>query len=218
MKLSHSYSAIKMYEDCPLRYYRQRILKEVQDQGNQYTVYGERVHEALEKRLRDNEELSQDMARYEPLITAIESSVGDGQLYVEYEACLNDELKSTEWFAPDAWFRGKLDVLIVKGDTAVVMDWKTGRRKGDFDQLELFSLLTWKMFPEVQTVRASFVWLKDMAMDHEVYERKDANDLWAKHIGRIRRIYDSVKHDNWPAKPSGLCRFCPCRHDCDYMQ
>ena len=218
MKLSHSYSAIKLYENCPLRYYRQRILREVKDEDNQYTIYGSRVHEALEKRLRDNEELPKDSAHYEPLIQSIEKAVGDGELYVEREMTLNENLEETGWFDADAWFRGKLDVLIAKGTTAVVMDWKTGKRKPDFDQLEMFALLTWKIFPEVDRVKASFVWLKDMAMDHEVYRREQSNELWAKHMGRIRRIYDSLENDNWPARPSGLCRFCPCQSTCDYAQ
>ena len=218
MRLAHSYSAIKLYENCPLRYYRQRVLKEVKDEDNQYTIYGSRVHEALEKRLRDNEELPKDSVHYEPLVQAIERTVGDGELFVEKQMTLTENLEPTDWFAPDAWFRGMLDVLIVKGTTAVVMDWKTGKRKPDFDQLELFALLTWKMYPDVDKVKASFVWLKDMAMDHEVYHRSQSNELWAKHMARIRRIYDSLENDNWPARPSGLCRFCPCYSNCDYAQ
>ena len=51
--LTHSFSAIKMYENCPKRYYHQRITKEVKDTGSDATIYGERVHEALEHRLKD---------------------------------------------------------------------------------------------------------------------------------------------------------------------
>lgn len=218
MKLSHSHSAITMYENCPLRYYRQRVLKEVKDEGNQYSVYGERIHEALEKRLRDQELLPKDAAHYEKLVCAIENTIGDGTLMVEQQMTLTENLEPTNWFAPDAWLRSILDVLILKGDTAIVMDWKTGRRKPDFEQLELFALQVWKHYPEVNHIKASFVWLKDMAMDTERYSREDANGLWAKHMGRIRRIYDSLENDKWPAKPSGLCRFCPCYSTCDYAK
>jgi len=47
MKLSHSYSAIKLYENCPLRYFRQRIVKDVVDEGGEASKYGERIHEYL---------------------------------------------------------------------------------------------------------------------------------------------------------------------------
>ena len=51
-KLAHSYTALKMYENCPKRYYHQRITKEVVDQPGTATVYGERVHKQLEEYLK----------------------------------------------------------------------------------------------------------------------------------------------------------------------
>ena len=36
--LTHSFSSIKMYENCPKRYYHQRITKEVQDTGSDATM------------------------------------------------------------------------------------------------------------------------------------------------------------------------------------
>ena len=59
-QLAHSYSSLKMYENCPKRYYHQRITKEVSDSGSEATRYGERVHKALEERLTNDNELSQD--------------------------------------------------------------------------------------------------------------------------------------------------------------
>ena len=44
MRLSHSYSSIKLFENCPLRYYRQRIKKEVVDEGGEASKHGERIH------------------------------------------------------------------------------------------------------------------------------------------------------------------------------
>ena len=55
--LAHSYSSMKMFENCPQRYYRQRILKDIKDEGGEASMYGERIHEMLEHRLRDNTEL-----------------------------------------------------------------------------------------------------------------------------------------------------------------
>ena len=216
MKLAHSYSAIKLYENCPLRYYRQRVLKDVVDEGGEASHYGTRIHELLERRLRDNEELPQDVARYEKLCRSVEKLSTDGVLHIEKELVLNDELKPTGWWDADAWLRSKLDVLVVKDDKAVVMDWKTGKRRVDFFQMQLFAAQVFKYFPDVQTCKTTLVWLKDMKMDSETYERKQTNELWADILSRITRIYKSLEHDNWPAKPSGLCRYCPARHDCDF--
>jgi hypothetical protein len=103
----------------------------------------------------------------------------------------------------------------VRDSSAVVMDWKSGKRRPDFFQMEMFAAQTMKHYPEVQTVKTSLVWLKDMVMDTETYTRSQMNDLWAKIMGKISKIHNAEKHDNWPARPGPLCRWCPARHDCD---
>jgi hypothetical protein len=95
------------------------------------------------------------------------------------------------------------------------MDWKTGKRNPDFFQMQMFAAQVFKHYPEVVRVKTSLVWLKTMEMDTEQYNRIDINPIWADIMKRIQRIHTSLEHDNWPAKPSGLCRFCPARHDCD---
>ena len=68
MTLSHSFSSIKMYENCPKRYYHQRITKEVKDTGSDATIYGERVHEALEHRLGKQVALPTESEAYDCLL------------------------------------------------------------------------------------------------------------------------------------------------------
>jgi hypothetical protein len=84
----------------------------------------------------------------------------------------------------------------------------TGKRRPDFDQLELFSLLVWQHYPEIQTCKTSFVWTKDKKIDTETFTRANANKMWENVMSRIRRVYKAQESNNWPAKPSGLCSFC----------
>jgi len=218
MRLSHSYSSIKLYENCPLRYFRQRIVKDVVDEGGEASKYGERIHAFLETRLKENTLLPQEVAHYESLCSSVERIASDGELFVEKELVLTDNLTPTTWWEADAWLRSKLDILVINVEIAVVMDWKTGKRNPDFFQMQIFAAQVFKHFPEVTRVKTSLVWLKDMAMDTEVYYRNDVNTVWAEIMKRIQRINDSLEHDNWPAKPSGLCRYCPARHNCDYAR
>jgi hypothetical protein len=215
MRLSHSYSSIKLFENCPLRYYRQRIKKEVADEGSDATKYGERIHAFLEARLKGSA-LNAEAAQYEPLCQGVERLAQRGELHIEKELVLTDNLTPTGWWEPDAWLRSKLDILVIVGPDAVVMDWKTGKRNPDFFQMQIFAAQVFKHYPEVQRVKTVLVWLKDMKKDEETYNRIDINGCWAEIMTRIQRIHDAYEHGNWPARPSGLCRFCPCRHDCDY--
>jgi hypothetical protein len=216
MKLSHSYSRLKLYENCPLRYYHQCIRKDVADEGGEASRYGERIHEYLEHRLAKNMELPQDIAHYEVLCKTIEAAAVGGELHVEKELVLTEELTPTTWWEADAWLRSKLDVLILRGDTAIVFDWKTGKRNPDNFQMQLFAAQVFKHYPEVQHVKTCLAWLKTMQMDSEDFNRMSMNAVWTGIMGKIRRIYDSAESGVWPARPSGLCRFCPVRHKCDY--
>lgn len=215
IKLSHSYSAIKQFENCPQRYYRQRVIRDIKDVGGEASRYGERVHEMLERRLRDNEELPQEVARYEVLCQSVEKMADGGDLHVEKELVLNANREPTGWWEPDAWLRSKLDVLVLKGRDAVVMDWKTGKRKPDFFQMEIFAGQVLKHYPEVQRVKTTLVWLKDMKLDSETYDRDvDSPGIWGGIAVATSRIEQALYFDNWPARPSGLCNYCPAQSTC----
>jgi hypothetical protein len=216
MKLSHSYSRLKLYENCPLRYYRQCIVKDVTDSGGEASKHGERIHKYLEERLASNASLPQEAAVYEVLCKSVEAMAEGGELLIEKELVLTDQLTPTGWWEPDAWLRSKLDILVIRGDTAYVMDWKTGKRNPDNFQMLLFAAQVFKHYPQVQKIKTVLVWLKTMQMDTEDYNRVNMNGAWAEVMKRIRRIHDSADSGVWPARPSGLCRFCPARHDCKF--
>ena len=218
VRLAHSYSALKLYENSPLRYYRQRVLKDVRDKGGEASMYGERIHKLLEERLKGSQDDAQEIASYQPLVENILKNVEDGELLVEQELALNEELTPTGWWDDDAWMRSKLDVLVLHGERATMLDWKTGKRRPDFNQLELFALQVFAHYPDVTTVTSGFLWLKDFTMDKETYTRSMAPALWASLLERVRRVEKSLATETWPAKPSGLCGWCPCKPTCKFAR
>jgi len=216
-RLTHSFSSIKMFENCPHRYYHQRVAKTVVDKGGEASLHGERIHKFLEDRLKGvTMELPPEIQQIEPTVQTIQKLVGNGQLHVELELTLNESLTPTGWWDADAWLRSKLDILVIKGSDAYCLDWKTGKRRPDFSQLELFAAQVFAHYPEVETVTSSFIWLKDTALDKETYKRQHLSRLWENVLSRIKRIEQSAETNNWPAKPSGLCNYCPCKHFCEY--
>jgi CRISPR/Cas system-associated exonuclease Cas4 (RecB family) len=220
MQLSHSFSSIKMFENCPLRYYHQRILKTVVDQGGEASIHGERIHKFIEERLKGTatQEHIEDIMNLEPVIASIKAVAEGGELGVEQQLTLTAELTPTQWFAKDAWIRSILDVMVIKGSTAMVLDWKTGKRRPDWTQLELFALQVFAHHPEVNKVTTGFIWTKELATDKETYHRDGSDKLWAKLLTRIHRIEQAAEQNVWPAKPSGLCNYCPCKSFCEYTR
>lgn len=218
-KLAHSYSSIKMFENCPKNYFHQRIEKSVRDPGNAVTAYGERIHKSLELRLGEGEGLDRESGRYEALCGSIEKlALGADALTVEEEMTLNEKLEPTGWWDADAWLRSKIDVLVRDGSKAYMFDWKTGKRRPDFDQLEMFAVQVFKHYPQVEQIKTTFVWLKEMRMDSETFTRAQEPAIWEKILSKINRIEGALEADNWPAKPSGLCNWCPCKNFCEYAK
>ena len=101
-----------------------------------------------------------------------------GTLQVEQKLTLNENLTPTTWWEKDAWLRSILDVLVLFDDKAIVMDWKTGKRRPDFSQLEMFALQVFQHYPSIKKVQSTFVWLKDMSLDSHTYSRVDTDDMW----------------------------------------
>ncbi len=218
MKLAHSYSSIKMFENCPHRYYHQRIKKSVVDKGGEASMNGERIHKYLEDRIKEGTPLPAEIAHLENAIEAIYKIKGDGFIEAEREMTLDANLKPSTWFSPDAWMRSKIDVLVLRDEKAAVLDWKTGKRRPDPTQLELFALQVFAHYPYIKSVSTTFLWIPDKATDSETYTRSMEADMWASLLKRVNRIEQSLEADKWPAKPSGLCNYCPCKSFCEYAR
>ena len=139
-----------------------------------------------------------------------------GTLHVEQKLCLSENLTATGWWDDDAWLRSILDVLVIKDNTAIVVDWKTGKRRPDFTQLEMFALQVFRHHPDIDNVKSCFIWLKDMTMDSDTYHRTNSDDMWVGLLSRVERIKQSAEYGKWPPKPSGLCRYCPAKNICEY--
>lgn len=214
--LSHSFSSLKMFMNCPKRYYHQRIAKEVQDQPGAATLHGERVHKSLEDYLKGDASIPSELTTLQPVCDALKDP--GKRLLVEQEYTLNRNLEPTGWWDADAWMRSKLDVLVLGKSTAIVVDWKTGKRRPDFDQLELFALQVFQHHPEISKVKSTFIWTQTGQMDSETYTRDAVDVLWVRLLAKVHRIESALASGIWPAKPSGLCGWCPCKSFCEFAK
>lgn len=214
-KLTHSFSSIKQFDNCPKRYFHQRIERSVKDEGGEAAIYGDQVHKALEDRVKEGKPLPPALAKHEDVCATL-VSIPDAEVHAEIEMVLNKNFEPTGWWDEDAWIRSKLDVLVVRGKSALVGDYKTGKRRPDPFQLDLFALQAFCHYPSVEVVSASFWWLKDDTTDSFKYSRREMPRLKQNMQYKINRIEAALENDNWPAKPSGLCSYCPCKDFCEF--
>lgn len=88
----------------------------------------------------------------------------------------------------------------------------TGKPKHDSDQLELFAALLMAVYPECDTVKTGFLWLKTNGIDQARFERGDLPNIWNKFLPRVKALEEAHRTSTWPVRPSGLCRnWCPCK-------
>ena len=114
------------------------------------------------------------------------------------------------WMAKDAWCRCVVDAGVLGSKKGALLDWKTGKKKEDSDQLKLFAAVAFSHYPWLETVSTGFVWLKDGSITKEVFTRDHVPGIWDEFNVRVNRLYAAYDNNTWQAKPSGLCRsWCP---------
>lgn len=207
MNKAWSYSSMKQYITCPKQYYHLRVAKDYEDkQSNEVTAYGTAFHLAAEEYVRDNKELPPAFCFAKQYLDALKGLRGDK--YCEYKMGLTADLVPCEFFAPDIWLRGIADLLIINGDKAYVLDYKTGKsaKYADTSQLELLALMVFKHFPEVTYVKAGLLFVIANTYVDAKYYRKNESTTWATWLAKYATLAAAHRNNRWNPRPSGLCK------------
>ena len=212
-----SFSKVKAFQQCPKQFYHEKVLKQYPVQETEAMRYGTEFHLACEEYIRDDKPIPAKFSFVQTAIDQLKNRPGDK--LCEYKLGLTESLEPCDFYADDVWFRGIADLIILDGDTATVVDYKTGKssKYADKGQLELMALGVFKHFPQVKKVRAGllFVVCKDLIKD--TYLAESEPKLWSKWLANYSRMKKAYDADVWNPNPNGLCRrHCPvleCAHN-----
>jgi ATP-dependent exoDNAse (exonuclease V) beta subunit len=145
------------------------------------------------------------MTQWQPLVDRVKKLPGDK--FTECRLALDSSFKPAPWKA--SWTRGVIDLLVVNGEEAAVIDYKTGKFKPS-EQLHLYAGYVFSHYEQVQAVKTAFVWLKEKRFSRETIQRKDLPSVWVPLLERAKKLQSAYERNSWPARPSGLCRgWCP---------
>lgn len=123
-----SYSSIKMFDQCPRKYYHLRVAKDVKDEGSDATQYGTDVHKAAEDYVKGGVPIPPKFGYMEPVVSRLvalpgtkhtELKLGLKKVGNSYEAC--------GFFDPGVWWRGVADFVSVDDTRGFSVDYKTGK-------------------------------------------------------------------------------------------
>ncbi|MFZ6731949.1 PD-(D/E)XK nuclease family protein [Undibacterium sp. Ji42W] len=205
--MAWTYSQLEAFETCPRQYYEVRVKKSIPYVQNESAKWGDTVHKAIEHRIMNATPLPEGMHQWEGIVNKFAAL--PGKKIAEQKIAITSDFQPCDYFAKNAWSRGNIDLSVVCGKTAMVTDWKTGKRKLT-DQTYLYAGYVLIHNPAVEKVHTSFVWLKERKVDTETVTREDMPHHWQKLLARYRRIEIAHEKNQWPATPSGLCKsYCP---------
>jgi hypothetical protein len=117
-----SYSRIKAFETCPKQFYHTHILKEFPFKETEAMRYGTEFHKAAEDFIRDGKPVPDRFAFARPALQVLADKPGDK--HCEMKVGLTEDLEPCGFFDKKVWFRGVVDLIIVDGDTATIVDYK----------------------------------------------------------------------------------------------
>jgi CRISPR/Cas system-associated exonuclease Cas4 (RecB family) len=201
-----SFSKIKAFEQCPKQFYHMKIAKDYTEKETEAMLYGTLFHEAAENFVKDDTPIPEKFKYAEAALTNLKNK--PGKKLCEYKLGLTEDLEPCGFFDENVWFRGIADLIILDGDTAWVVDYKTGKsaRYADKGQLELMALATFKHFPEIKKVKAGLLFVIAKALIKDSYDSTAAPIMWKKWLADYARMEKALETDTWNARPSGLCR------------
>lgn len=206
-KQAWSFSVLDMFENCRKKYYHLKVAKDYKDSDSQASQDGKFVHDALFKRVCEGVPLPVPLRYMEAMAARFADT--PGEKHGEMKLALNDKFEPRGFFAKDVWVRSVIDLLIVRDGHAVLVDWKTGKKKERFDQLRLSAAVLSRFMPEIEAFKLVFVWLKDNDVSVQDMQRHDMKKVWLDFMPRAAEIDKAILTTTFPATPTPLCGWCP---------
>ena len=250
-----SFSKISDWYQCPVKFWANYLTKEIKFQDTPQTLRGKAVHSALEKYGLTGE-VDKILKPHElNLITKIRAVPNAVRLFEQEGAFGFTSIEFTEVYPmkkmwdkqPNGekfFLTGMADVIMVTGETAVIIDHKTGKQKRNFHepdklkdnvkngwlQLQLYAMYILLRYPGVNRVKCILNYLSDNVTVDKIYSRDELSALqqnakWTcEHIladyTRVLRMQAGIKdklnfeYARGFAKPSPLCDWCGYKDDC----
>lgn len=131
---------------------------------------------------------------------------------IETRIAVTEDLQPCEWHDPHCWFRAVLDILILDGDTAHVVDYKAGFLTPDPGlQGAIYAWLVMAQYPHITSVTVTF--------DNTRFGRETEETFWRDDMPAvektIRALCNDLEADQTLDYAPGLhCMQCQYRHVC----
>lgn len=215
-----SYSRYDCYTQCPYKF-RLQFLDKLPIEPSEAMARGQRIHNDIAKYLQNpldfpfpsgfthKAELISEIAKFDD--KAVEQQWG-----------FDRQWQPTGWFAKGknaTWLRTIVDVGLVYGDdTGELVDWKTGKARGGYDdQMKIFGISFLQKVPYVTEVTTRLAFLDNAATEMRTVKRSDLPELIDEWEAKTAPMFEDTE---FLPRPNDKCKFCdfrrsnggPCRY------
>jgi RecB family exonuclease len=217
-----SYSSLGTFKQCPHRYYRERIAKDIaKEPDTEAIIYGTELHKAAEDYIGEGTAIPPQFSYIQVWLDKLKAI--EGEKFVERKMGITRTegvFKACDFFAPDVWFRGVADLLIVSADgtTAYIVDYKTGKNAKYADplQLELMAACVFLLHPTVTKIKGMLLYVVSREVITKEYEVQDRFKVFENLDEVLHRRTVAYETGVFNKNLNGLCRaWCPVV-DCAY--
>jgi hypothetical protein len=217
MNIVWSFSSLKTFQQCPRKYYHTKIARDIKEPDTQATLYGKTAHTVAEEYVRDGTGVPPAFAYMQPTLDALKAIPGE-QL-CEVKLGLTKDLKTCDFDAPDVWWHGIADLVVINRDSGVAhsLDYKTSKnaRYADTKQLDLIAAAIFAKFPEINRVRSGLVFVVSKEFIKAEHHREMLEKYLEKPAQDVARIEAALKNGVWNPISGPLCKFCAVK-SCEY--
>lgn len=197
-------SSIGTFKTCPRQYEAKYITKEVVFMPTEHTIYGTRVHNALEVAIKGKQALDEEFSHLQPVVNACNDMPGTKYAETKYAVMVDGSY--THYSDKTALVRCIVDLVVIDGDVAMVIDWKTGKVKADDLQLRINVVCIFAAFPRVNTVKTAFAYTKTGDLQAYKHDRKNTLEMLASITHDIEGVRQAEENNQFKPTPSGLCK------------
>ena len=213
-----SYSSIKTFEQCPKKYFHLKVAKDVKDEPGEAADYGTAVHLAAEEFVRDGKPIPEKFAFMRPIVEPLAAKRGDKHCEMRLGVAKTDTgFEPCGFFDKNVWYRGIVDLLIIDGDRAWMIDYKTGKnaKYADMKQLDLMAGALFIKFPELRTIKSGLAYVVSNEFPKKTHVREEMHTYLSVFDNELDRLDAAMENGVFNPKSGPLCGWCPvvdCAH------
>ncbi len=213
-----SFSSLKTFQQCPRKYYHAKIAPDaIREPDTTATLYGKAAHTVAEDYISKGVPVPPQFSYMQEVLDTLNAI--PGEKLCEVRLGLTRNLESCDFDAPNVWWHGIADLVIINRTTGVAysVDYKTSKnaRYADVKQLDLVACGLFAKFPEIKKVKSAllFVVSKEFVKAEQFVEFKDT--YMDKSAVDVARIEAARVSGVWNPVSGPLCKFCAVQ-DCEY--